>query len=75
MQWEGGNNLTSTTKEKLMHYFSFSQGEKHFKTLKRTRKFATQDGRIVTETTSRVVDVSGEDFKNALMKEQQQRFV
>ncbi|KAK3704747.1 hypothetical protein QZH41_009751, partial [Actinostola sp. cb2023] len=43
-------------------------GERHFKTLKRTRKFATQDGKIVTETTSRVVDVSGEDFKNALMK-------
>ena len=57
----------------LTRRFPSFQGEKHFKTLKRTRKFATQDGKIVTETTSRVVDVSGEDFKNALMKEQQQR--
>ncbi|EDO48741.1 predicted protein, partial [Nematostella vectensis] len=51
------------------------EGEKHFKTLKRTRKFANQDGQIVTETTSRVVDVSGEDYKNALIKAQMQRKV
>ena len=47
--------------------------EKHFKTLKRIRKFE-KDGKIVTETTSRVVDVSQEDYRNALMKEQQQRY-
>lgn len=46
--------------------------EKHFKTLKRIRKFE-KDGKIVTETTSRVVDVSQEDYRNALMKEKQQR--
>ena len=46
--------------------------EKNFKTLKRIRKFE-KDGQIVTETTSRVVDVSQEDYRNAQMKEQQQR--
>lgn len=50
-----------------------AQEEKHFKTLKRTRKFE-KDGRIVTETTSRIVDVSEDDYKNALKKEQFQRF-
>ncbi|KAL9984056.1 hypothetical protein ACROYT_G006312 [Oculina patagonica] len=48
--------------------------EKNFKTLKRIRKYE-KDGKIVTETTSRVVDVSQEDYRNALMKEQQQRKV
>lgn len=48
--------------------------EKNFKTLKRIRKFE-KDGQIVTETTSRVVDVSQEDYRNAQMKEQQQRKV
>lgn len=48
--------------------------EKSFKTLKRIRKYE-KDGKIVTETTSRVVDVSQDDYRNALMKEQQQRKV
>lgn len=50
------------------------QEEKSFKTLKRIRKYE-KDGKIVTETTSRVVDVSQDDYRNALMKEQQQRKV
>lgn len=55
-------------------WFLSRQGpeEKNFKTLKRIRKFE-KDGKIVTETTSRVVDVSQEDYRNAQMKEQQQR--
>ncbi|KAK2572793.1 Serine/threonine-protein kinase 10 [Acropora cervicornis] len=49
-----------------------SEEEKSYKTLKRIRKFE-KDGKIVTETTSRVVDVSQEDYRNAVIKEQQQR--
>ena len=58
-----------------LYRFISCQGseEKHFKTLKRIRKYE-KDGKIVTETTSRVVDVSQEDYRNALMKEQQQRY-
>ncbi|XP_074614621.1 serine/threonine-protein kinase 10-like [Acropora palmata] len=51
-----------------------SEEEKSYKTLKRIRKFE-KDGKIVTETTSRVVDVSQEDYRNAVIKEQQQRKV
>ena len=55
-------------------WFLSRQGpeEKNFKTLKRIRKFE-KDGKMVTEMTSRVVDVSQEDYRNAQMKEQQQR--
>lgn len=56
----------------LNFLYQGSEEEKSYKTLKRIRKFE-KDGKIVTETTSRVVDVSQEDYRNAVIKEQQQR--
>ena len=40
-----------------------------YKTLTRTRKFV-KDGQVVTEVTSRVVDISQQDHRDAKRREQ-----
>eukprot|EP00794_Sanderia_malayensis_P005703 gene5703-6405_t len=49
-----------------------SNDSKQYKTLTRVRKYE-KDGQIVTETTSRIVDVQSEDYRAAVRREQQLR--
>ena len=50
------------------------QGEsQQYKTLTRVRKYEV-NGKVVTETTSRIVDVSSEDFRAAVRREQLLRY-
>ena len=55
--------------------FSFQNPEsKQYKTLTRVRKYE-KDGKVVTETTSRIVDVSSEDYRAAARREQLLRYL
>ena len=65
--------VTTFTYFHSRYVFQSGQDEtQQYKTLTRTRKFV-KDGQVVTEVTSRVVDISQQDHRDAKRREQQLR--